>query len=62
MVRKTATVGPVEQPMNLRKAYVDLDGENIGFWVDNLDHPFVKPGTEVTVEFDPQDQFARIVA
>lgn len=60
-MKTVAIIGPVEKPMGLKKAYVELDGERIGFWVDRCDHPSVCPGTEVVVEFDPQDQFARIV-
>jgi hypothetical protein len=62
MMKTTGVVGSPQLPMKLRKAVVQLDGESVGFWLDDDDHPDVCPGTKVLVEFDPQDQFARIVA
>ncbi len=62
MMRTTAVIGPKEPPMRWRKAVVELDGQRVGFWLDPEDHPEADPGAEVLVEFDPQDQFAKIVS
>jgi len=62
MMKTTAVISWPEPPMRWRKAVVQLDGQSVGFWLEPEDHPEVHPGTEVLVEFDPQDQFARIVA
>ena len=62
VMKATGVIGPKELPMRLRKAVVELDGEQIGFWLDPKDHPEVYPRAEVLVEFDPQDQVARIGA
>lgn len=36
-------------------------GAQIAFWVANDDHPQLQEGASVTVQFDPQDQFAKIL-
>jgi len=61
-MKAAAVISTPEPPMRCRKAVVELDGERVGFWLGNDDHPNLRPGAEVQVEFDPQDQFAKIVA
>ena len=60
LVKRWAIIEAVDVPFRNRKAVVDLDGRPVGFWLDRDDHPEMVRGTVVQVEFDPQDQFARI--
>jgi hypothetical protein len=52
-----------QAPRNQRMAIVNLDPKqpSVVYWLDDDDHPDVKPGTQILVEFEPQDQFAKIV-
>ena len=62
MTKAAAVIEPKVPPMRWRKAVVELDGQSVTFWLDPEYHPEVHPGTQVQVEFNPHDQFARIVA
>ena len=61
LMKRLAIIEAAGVPFRDRKAVVDLDSRPVGFWLDQDDHPEMLPGTVVQVEFDPQDQFARIV-
>lgn len=47
-ITKTAVIRAADCPYRWqRKAIVELEGEQVGFWLENNDHPDLEPETEV---------------
>lgn len=55
-----ATIGKPFGPLNKRRAFVNLDGHEIGYFISN-DNLSLPVGSVVEVTFHPDDQFCKIV-
>jgi hypothetical protein len=56
-----ATITEIRAPLGKRQAIININGVDIGFWLENTDHPELPVGAQVRVSYHPDDQYAKII-
>lgn len=56
-----ATITTIKAPLGKRQAIIDINGVKTGYWIENNDHPELPVGSQVRVEYHPDDQYAKVI-